>query len=517
VLEIGFYGTFYHYFLPQANIIRDPPPFRDYGQDRQKLLLRVLERIERTCALTNKANVNQAILQLLVDWFRCTENPFFVADKEGDVGNLSRAITPESDDDDEEQSYDSPESSSDDDEDDGAKKLKHPASSAETRLMMSKAECLYKEDLNDFFAWAFFGKQVNKLVEWEVKEHARLFGLLQQRYGLAFATKPHPELPTSEGLYQCKPRLMSLEPVNSIYRPLLVYAFVWCIHALGAMVLYLSGYRRYVASTGLVAWHRPGKDPSSPLLPMLFFHGIAPSGLMLYLPMLLAGLATEQDRPIYCFENSSISCTVDWTFTPLTEEETVQGVAETLRHFGHDKSKLSLVGHSFGSCPITWMLVASQQNPLQDRQQCFDIRQVVLLDPVTLMLSEPDTMVNFLYAEQFDKIRMVASSELFTEFYLRRTLAWYNTELWLDQQIPNNRKGNPCQVFIGLAEKDEIINAPKIKQEVLQHFTTGNRQSRQLVYWDGVGHGACVMSPQKWKQIKTIMLEQELKISQQTC
>ena len=48
------------------------------------------------------------------------------------------------------------------------------------------------------------------------------------------------------------------------------------------------------------------------------------------------------------------------------------------------------MGHSFGSCNVTWAM------------RCPEIRmrarQIYLIDPVSVMLSEPDVMTNFLYA-----------------------------------------------------------------------------------------------------------------------
>jgi hypothetical protein len=284
---------------------------------------------------------------------------------------------------------------------------------------------------------------------------------------------------------------MTLEPVNSIYRPLLVYNLVSVMKIFGGTFLYAIGFRRYKTKTGLVAWHRPAKDSENSFLPLLFFHGIAPGGLMLYLPMVLYGFATEEDRPVFLFENRSISCSLD--FCPLTEQQTVEGVIEVLEKAQSLDSNLSLVGHSFGSCPITW-LMASKKLP--------NIKQVVLLDPVAILLSEPDVMINFLYPKEFDKIRMMASSELFTEYYLRRHFAWYNSELWLEDVN--------CDLLVCIPEQDEIINAGKTKQEIERHAS-----KEQLIYWKDVGHAACVASPAKWRQVKERMLEQELKIVQE--
>jgi len=114
-------------------------------------------------------------------------------------------------------------------------------------------------------------------------------------------------------------------------------------------------------------------------------------------------------------------------------------------------------------------------------------------------------MVNFLYAQELDKIRMVASSELFTEYYIRRHFAWYNSELWLDDVD----KG--CNLLVCLSEKDEIINAGKVRQELDRYSSTVAKKPTTL-FWDGVGHGACIYTPSKWKEIKSLMLTQELNI-----
>jgi pimeloyl-ACP methyl ester carboxylesterase len=86
---------------------------------------------------------------------------------------------------------------------------------------------------------------------------------------------------------------------------------------------------------------------------------------------------------------------------------------------------------------------------------------------------------------------------------LRRHFAWYNSELWLEDV--------DCPMLIGLSEKDEIIHSRKVKQEIERHA-----KSAKLVYWNGVGHGACIQSPAKWRQFKQLMLEQELQILQQS-
>ena len=488
-IEIIFVFVCYLWIIPKANSIIDPAPYRDYGRDRHKLLLRILQRIERNCR-SNNEDAQQAVLRTLHAWFHTTRNPMFIDDEDSRLpGDEKIALQTVSQD---LRSTSPPSSSPENSDEDEDEKNQSPRPSMVGIKRTEPSACLYKEEMDIFLSWAFFGKELSALVDWEQQELERLYEVLEHRHQISFPS--HLTTPSHDLLYKCKPRVMSLEPLKAIHRPLLVYVFVAIVKILGGIILRLYGYRRFVASTGLVVWHKPAIDGSrASLLPMMFFHGIAPTGLILYLPMLLGVFAVEPDRPIFLIENHSISCTLDLNLNALSEQETVDGMMEILTRFEMQNSDFSLVGHSFGSCPITWLL-ASQRLP--------NVRQVVLLDPVAILLSEHDVMVNFLYAEELDKIRMLASSELFTEYYLRRHFAWYNSELWLDTHIDKER----CHLLICLAEQDEIINAPKVRRETLQQSVG------ELIYWQNVGHGHCITSPEKWKQVKSAMLEQELKI-----
>ena len=65
-------------------------------------------------------------------------------------------------------------------------------------------------------------------------------------------------------------------------------------------------------------------------------------------------------------------------------------------------------------------------------------------------------------------------------------------------------------MLVTLAEKDTIVNAPRIRKH-LDYFGRNVRQ----IYWTGEGHGCCVTSPTKWREIKKALLQQELSILQQ--
>ena len=174
-----------------------------------------------------------------------------------------------------------------------------------------------------------------------------------------------------------------------MHRPLALYLAVAFLKRLvGVILRVVFGFERVVSRHGLVGWYRPSsrdfsmkktsENEEEALLPLLFFHGIAPAGFVGYLPTVLAGLASD-GRAVFLFENPSISCHLD--FRVLTEQETCQGVDEIVKRcLGNTTAPVALVGHSFGSCPMTWLL---HHKSFRSR-----IRQMVLLNPVTILLSE---------------------------------------------------------------------------------------------------------------------------------
>jgi len=507
-IEFIFYIVFHLYMIPKANKLVPPASFRDYGSERTKLMVRILRRIEATCALSNK-DVPTTIHTFLAEWFhisktidhdhrfKCTDgttqsvvmtNFSDISSSSSSVPSLTREIF--DDDSDSTPSYRTPTSLS-----------SHASSNDLTNTSDTASSiCLYKEDMDDFFAWAFFGKLLSALLPWEMQELSKIFYLLQQEHKIHFPPRSkYVDDRRTHSYLEARPRCMTLEPVDTLHRPLLVYGIVALIKIGAGLLLRLLGYSRIESSTGLVGWFKPGKtlpQASPSFLPLLFFHGIAPTGFVVYLPMILFGIATEPDRPIFLFENRSISCSID--FSPLTEDQTVQGVQEIVDQCLGSESIFSVMGHSFGSCPIAWLLKS---------QLAHRIQQIALIDPVAILLSEPDVMVNFLYSKKINKIRMVASSELFTEYYLRRHFAWYNSELWLDD-LQAHHKMTVC-----LSDQDEIVNSKKVKQE-LERYTSETPQENKptTLYWNKVGHGACISSPRKWKQVKGILLQQELEI-----
>jgi len=504
-----------------------------------------------------------------------------------------------------------------------------------TTTTCTTKDVLYKEDIEELFAWAFFDKRYSDLNEhWERQELNKMFKILIERYGIIYPsyhdammnnTKKHEkqqEYGNPNPIRRLKPCLMSLEDVNPLHRPLCIYILFWALRHFGYIILYYNGFRRnhiYIDKKKIIKfssssslkrridcyaddyksfyyWYRqPTKTFSSSssctgtssqqeqekyhdiqMDPLLFFHGIAPSGLTFYLPMLFhtflnhpshhdhhndSSQLYKQKIPVFLFENLPITCTL--MFDALTEEETVIGIMHALERHGYfmkmqeeenkkpiekldsnlkknnnnrTKHQLILCGHSFGSCQITWLIKNKHFQQM--------VKKIVLLDPVSILLSEPDVVQNFIYGRSADnifecslkdkqsnigdtansrssssssskrksgsssitcresttsiyvsnlkqnmnrlKIRILASSEICIEHYLRRHFAWYNSELWIED-IPDH-----IQTSVFISEKDEIIDADKVKKEM-------NRFPRiKCVCWNGVGHASVISSPTLW-------------------
>ena len=239
---------------------------------------------------------------------------------------------------------------------------------------------------------------------------------------------------------------------------------------------------------------------------------------------MIRGIFGDSRQTVILFENSSVSCEFNgFRFQALTEEETVLGVKEIL-----EKSKISsshsltLMGHSFGSCPITWLL--RRRNDKKFFRD-YHINHVVLLDPVTLLLSEPTVMTRFIYNRENAKLMMV-SSELFTEYYLRRNFCWYNAELWLEDfcrsqddltalnpgdqaNVSSSTQGtqdnNPHKWTIVLSGQDEIVPSSVVHDHIHCLKDQSDGLNCNVVYWPNAKHGHCIMLPSFWQRIREFL------------
>ena len=449
-----------------------------------------------------------------------------------------------------------------------------------------------KRQMNDCLAWSMFNKHMNQMTELDVLELQKCFEELQNVVQLVFyddddaEDEDEPRLPprplslsslsswlsssssssslssttpfntntnnnsnlsvsrdnnhrkksSSSSTPKSKPRRLCLEEVNAWHRPLLIYGIVYIIRVvLTRLVLqYGFGFQRIHSQKvpGVTGWYRPADNSTTTnnnRIPMIFFHGIAPAGVFFYLPMLLFGSdIITRDRCCMLIDNFNIACTL--MFEAKSEQEMVWGVQDLIDTYlpNPTTTPIAVCGHSFGSCIVSWLFYHGSEQLQKQIQLC------VLLDPVTILLSDPNVMNNFLYSHKvLCAIRMFASSELFTEYYLRHHFSWYNSELWLDEILPtltrrplstSSDKGNIRHLIVGLSECDEIVDAPKVKRHIDLFLKKRpipmcdhqqQRQSLRTIYWKAAGHANCLKSQSKWRDIQRAMLECEIAIAQQ--
>eukprot|EP00527_Entomoneis_sp_CCMP2396_P002432 CAMPEP_0198154972 /NCGR_PEP_ID=MMETSP1443-20131203/68887_1 /TAXON_ID=186043 /ORGANISM="Entomoneis sp., Strain CCMP2396" /LENGTH=144 /DNA_ID=CAMNT_0043821691 /DNA_START=583 /DNA_END=1017 /DNA_ORIENTATION=+ len=124
-------------------------------------------------------------------------------------------------------------------------------------------------------------------------------------------------------------------------------------------------------------------------------------------------------------------------------------------------------------------------------------------------------MSRFLYSDKDNAvIRFLVASELFTEFYLRRRFCWYNCELWLEDFIKDDddnkndsseNNNNPDHWTIVLSGCDEIVPSSVVQE----HVSSLGMKNCNLVYWPHAKHANCVMSPHRWKLVKSYLQLQQ--------
>ena len=555
LFEIGFFYHYHWHLIPRANQAshRPPAPYRDYMdiKDREKLLIRIIDRLteritENDDGNNNNQNTAACVYKFIQSWFqKKTEDvPYDRFSQKFDMATLDVGLGPPTpaiikmawsslgggnEESDEASHMLDGEGSLDKDSSDamqinGYNYSKATRSSQHKNTKKSSSGRLQRGNMDEFFSWAFFGVPFAEVQSSPEMQTAldNLYTILETKAGLTFETGTNQNY---------KPRSFTFEKVNSLYRPYAVYAGVAMMRMTANCLLFTLGFRQYTCKRGLMYWHRPANKTQQQGSPFLFFHGIAPGGHAPYIPMLsfiLRGELSYKNRDVFLFENKPISYAL--CFDALSEESTVHGVVEAVQlHLGTSSTanNLTICGHSFGSVSLTWMI---RSPDLKNR-----VRSMILLDPVSILLSEPDVVVNFLYSRQDiptsyssngwlakvirfvneTKINLVASSEMFIEYYLRRSFAWYNSELWL-QDIPANVKVAVC-----LAENDEIINASKIGKELDLHNAKvsrgacGGASVEQLV-WRDVGHAHCVMNPERWSDVHHFMKKIEANIRKET-
>jgi hypothetical protein len=298
---------------------------------------------------------------------------------------------------------------------------------------------LGKDNIMSFIAWAFTGQDFFHLRSSENTADKEKISMIEQCYTMLTEFFPSDMSGVKPG-YNKNVRHVSmvLDPVVFIHRPWLFYALLWafnwfyeavCMRMLGGwhsshinIASIHVNRKRGRGDFALKYWYRipPQKQSEPAQEPMLFLHGIS-YGWIIYAYF----LSMWQDRPLLMIDLDSIKIG-----TLSKSHPSAPALAQALKRIlhKHGYSKADICGHSFGTMLATTVL-NYEPDIIGDN--------LVLIDPVCLLLTLPDVAYNFLYKPsqtlfQF-LIQLVASREATVARTLYRDFIWWEYDMILEK------------------------------------------------------------------------------------
>jgi len=172
----------------------------------------------------------------------------------------------------------------------------------------------------------------------------------------------------------------------------------------------------------------------------------------------------------------------------LPPDDMAEAIARMLGGFGHQRAVF--LAHSYGTFVTSWVI----------RRLPALVAKVILIDPVNVLLSQPDVAFNFLYKRPENAFSLALANfvrwELFSANVLMRYFYWYHNVLWREE-FPDN-----C-VF-ALSANDEITRSQNVRQYVEEFSRRPDRPSSQswkVLWFDGFFHGQVLISKSAQLQI----------------
>mmetsp|Transcript_173 Transcript_173/g.447 ORF Transcript_173/g.447 Transcript_173/m.447 type:complete len:692 (+) Transcript_173:149-2224(+) len=276
----------------------------------------------------------------------------------------------------------------------------------------------------------------------------------------------------------------NLEPLRYRHKPLVFYgvthgAFHLVRHTLKKE--YNFDYTPAAdAGKDIAYWYRA---PSCPIEeanpPLVFVHGVG--GLSFYYP-LISKLTEDIERsgdntPIILLDLPQVSLRINDDIPSVASS--VESVCNILdKTVGSNAKKATMVGHSFGSLILSWMV---QSRP--DR-----VSNCIFLDPIVFQLHQKDILFNF-HMKRADHrskddwsnpfsigaLINLAGTEMHTNNAMLRHFWWTSNALW-----PSDILKNDISACVLLSEKDEIVPS----SDVAKLFEAFNQDGEKKNFFD---------------------------------
>jgi hypothetical protein len=340
-------------------------------------------------------------------------------------------------------------------------------------------ERIPRDNVSDWLAWSAFNKHIGHLVDEETAVIKSLLVHLEERAQQSF--RPGYDK-------RVKSIRLTLDAVPFVPRPLLFYLVVGVLSMHARWALKRLGYtliKREVQDYRFEYFHRPA-SPSCNRTPLLFLHGLG-MGVAQYLRFIHALEKRFPGREVLLLAQGQISMLPihrHW-LRPPSSTATVRLFEEMASlHHVEERGGWTVLSHSFGSIPHSWLL---KQSPRLAGQAAAH----VMVDPICFRLWESDVCYNFLYRRPRNAMQLIMSyfvgKELGISYTLHRAFFWYDN-LLLPEDLrlggADGRTGDSMRdlvVYIG--GRDEIINARAIKG-YLEHA-----DGVQVHYYHDHAHG----------------------------
>jgi len=348
-------------------------------------------------------------------------------------------------------------------------------------------EELKRENIVEFYAWAFWTKKPNELKADERRMVAEMIDDGARRYAWNLPDGYNPD---------ARPIRINFDPLLSWCHPLSYYAVIRSFVALARQAMRALGFSYHPASTtgGLAFFHKaPPRKPAGTLivdgaavdppaeLPIVLIHGVG-VGPGPYL-RLIRRLA--YNRECFVVELPEVSqIGVESVLSPTAMAEALE---EMLASKGHRSA--CFVAHSYGTFILSWVA----------RERPSIVAKGVFLDPVCFLLSQPDVAFNFLYRKPDNPFLQFVTHfvrwELFSANVLMRNFYWYHNVLW-DDEIPQ-------KCVVALSSADDITHAALVKSylEDYQRRHVGSDRRLDLLWFEGFFHGGILLSKSAQMQV----------------
>ncbi|KAL1407461.1 hypothetical protein Q8F55_006894 [Vanrija albida] len=345
-------------------------------------------------------------------------------------------------------------------------------------------DSLRKDDILLWLSWAAFGVDI-KVAQADPKRVRflnRTYKMIEARTGTVFP----------EGRSDVNVMRQSMDPVNAVGRPFIIYAFANVVNWWLINVVYpWRGARIYrEGDIDLIVRIPPGWTPEKGrternALPIVYLHGLGFGMLQNHLLVhhLVGSLPTHPLLiPIPHYTSQAIFH--KRFLRPWSRTEFTSAIKSACERWGFwtegvngepDQGGVSMLSHSNGSVHHGWIL---KDVPSLTRRNTF-------VDPVVFCLWEGDVCFNFCYRKPSKPIHLLLyyfiASEVGIANYIQRNFVWTDNTLFLED-IPHARDPTKTAFFIG--GEDIIINADRTRRYLERHgVTTG-------LHWDPeAGHG----------------------------